>query len=553
MNPPFPPASSLVAYLRDSGGDDQDLSIDQQQTAIRAWCADRGYTLTRVFTDTRSGTSTVGRTGFEAMLRYLFQKKRVPEAGIILWRYNRFARDLDDAQFFKAGLRRRGYTIHSIQDPIPEGPAGRVLEFFIDWMADKFSEDLSVEVKRGQRHLLEQHGALGGFPPKGFIRQPVQLGARRDGQPHIVHRWVPDPDLWETCRLAWRMRAAGASYREIHAKTRLFSSVNSYVTFYRNRLYLGELQFRDLVITNYVEPLIDQATWDAVQAINARHARNTGAGNPIHARRLSSSFLLSGLVRCGQCGALLNGDTVRPSNERYTRAYYSCSRSRTQWDCPTRRIPQAAIEQAVIDRLTGEILQPDYLHILLEEQRIERQDQATSASARRDELRRQLQAVRLRITNTAAAIAETGHSRALVSLLQQLEAQETQLLSDLSELETWLLQSPVSYSPERLQRFCANLRFILTRADPASKRKILRGLIQTITVQRQGKQIHGIITLYTPTDTLLTTLSDLPPLDDITFDTPDPPHELYAIALIPPGGTTHTHTIPFSAEIKRRS
>jgi len=36
--------------------------------------------------------------------------------GIITWNYARFARDLDDSQYYKATLRKGGIVIHSLND-----------------------------------------------------------------------------------------------------------------------------------------------------------------------------------------------------------------------------------------------------------------------------------------------------------------------------------------------------------------------------------------------------------------------------------------------------
>lgn len=131
---PFPTGSRVAAYLRDSGGDDQDLSVDQQENTIRSWCADNSLALTRVFTDAAApGSSAVGRAAFQAMISY-FHGAGVAEKGIVIWKYNRFARDIDDSQFYKADLRRRGFFIHSIQDSVPDGLDGRFFEAAIDWM-----------------------------------------------------------------------------------------------------------------------------------------------------------------------------------------------------------------------------------------------------------------------------------------------------------------------------------------------------------------------------------------------------------------------------------
>lgn len=212
MPSPFAPGSSVTAYLRDSGGDDQDLSIDQQEAAVRAWCADNGLILAQIFRDEHiSGSSTDNRPGFDALMRHFRSKDPIPEVGLIIWKFSRFARNLNDAQFYKADLRRRGFTIHSMQDNIPTGLDGHFFEAAIDWMNARFLKDLSEDVRRGLHHNVKQFGAVPGVPPRGFKRELITVGARLDGRPHQVSRWVPDPEWWQRCRTAWELRAGGAS------------------------------------------------------------------------------------------------------------------------------------------------------------------------------------------------------------------------------------------------------------------------------------------------------------------------------------------------------
>ena len=63
--PPFQPDSKLVVYLRDSGGDEQEMSIEQQEDILRKWCVENQCVITRVFVDrVRPGSSVVGREQF---------------------------------------------------------------------------------------------------------------------------------------------------------------------------------------------------------------------------------------------------------------------------------------------------------------------------------------------------------------------------------------------------------------------------------------------------------------------------------------------------------
>ena len=88
--------------------------------------------------------------------------------GLVLWSFARFARDFDDAQYYKADLHRRGLVIISLADEVPDGPTGRLLEAVIDWKNDQFLKDLSKNVKRGLYDIARQGYSPGGFPPAGY-------------------------------------------------------------------------------------------------------------------------------------------------------------------------------------------------------------------------------------------------------------------------------------------------------------------------------------------------------------------------------------------------
>ena len=272
---PFLPGISVCAYLRDSGGSDQDLSVEQQAAEITTWCQQNALILSKVFSDkAMPGSSAIGRKGFQEMIQY-FRSGNCQEKGLVIWKFSRFARDIDDAQFFKADLRRRGFEIYSIKDQIPEGSTGRFFEAALDWMNERFLEDLSTDVKRGQRHLVTQYGALGGYPPYGFVQQPLELGKRRDGRPHVVCRWVPDTDpvKREWVRCAWKLRADGLTYVEIHRQVPIYKMPKGFYRFFRNPLYKGTLRFSGILYPDYCEPLIDSQTWDQVQQLHLHYLK----------------------------------------------------------------------------------------------------------------------------------------------------------------------------------------------------------------------------------------------------------------------------------------
>lgn len=487
---PFPPGSLVAAYFRDSGGETQDLSIPQQEARFRAWCAQNGLVAGAVFRDAaRPGSSVGGRQAFHDLMFHF--RNGAPEAGLVIWSYSRFARDFDDAQFYRADIRRRGYQFHSLNDEIPEGAMGRLFEAVIDWKNEQFLEDLSRDVRRGLHDLVLTHGAVPGTPPRGFKREPIEIGARRDGRPHIVHRWVPDPELVPLVRQAFAMRAAGASLNEIHRATALYNSLNSYTTFFSNRLYIGTLEFGGQVIENYCDPIIDPETWQAVQLrvqAHAAHRNLTDPGSRSHPRRLASRYLLSGLAYCARCGSPLYGLT----SSKYDR--YACTRAHRRRDCDLPPIPRKVLEAAVLDALTAYVLQPEIqlanLQLIHEQQAV----RLTEIGDQKTGLNKRLATVRRKLSNTTAAIAEAGHSPALLETLNRLETEAAELRSQLAALDR-LLAAPVpDYNPDDLTA----LRLSLADPDPEAQHRLLTGLVSRVIIDRDGPLVTGELIYYTP-------------------------------------------------------
>jgi site-specific DNA recombinase len=513
--PPFAPGAQVVAYLRDSGHEDQELSTEQQEAAIRAWCLEQGLHLTRVYRDDAApGSSVVGRAAFLEMIEY-FHAPRRPELGVVIWKLNRFARDIDDAQFYKSDLRRRGYSVHSLNDTVPEGLDGRFFEAAIDWMNARYLQDLQADIIRGLHHNLHTHGAIGGTPPCGFMRQEVVIGNRRDGRPHQVARWVPDPDMIERVQLAWSLRANGASYSEVHRATHLYKSGQgvSYRGMFANRLYIGELVFGGEIVPDYCTPIIDQETWQRVQDMqDGRHKMDDGL-NLNHPRRLGSEYLLSGLLVCANCGKPVNGASSRLSKRGtdYHYRYYACNGT----DCKSARIPKEALEQAVIERLVKRILLPDNLARLMigHEERIE--DLNVTDRALYKTLSADLEDVRRQINNISDLLAEGDLGRrSLTKKLGDLEKREEEISAMIARLRL----RKKAFDPKNSQDLAKKIRSALESDERIDEtRAILRGLIDHISVAREKKSavVEGEIFFYVLDDDKFVSMRERPWRDPV--------------------------------------
>lgn len=489
------PGSIVWAYVRDSGGPSQERSIDQQKAEIKVYCHHHNLVLKMIFGDEAcSGKTTSGRNQFNEMID-LSESEVIRPAGILIWNYARFARDLDDSQFYKATLRKRGIFIHSLTDPIPEGPYGKIAEVLLDIANEEKKRQASRDASRGLRQLVEKYGCVPGVPPRGFMRERVELGFRRDHTPRIAHRWIPDPEWIPRIQKAFQMRAAGFTLEEIQAPTQLFGTLNSYTTFWSKPLYRGILHYGDLVVENYCQAMIDEETWTRVQDITRRnknrmHIKSTYA----HPRRVRSSYMLSGLAKCARCDSLLYGQRSVQRNGNIIDSY-RCTKGRHKEKCDLQRIPAKFFEEEILHAIL-ECLRPyryleicaranDSFSVLLEEQ-----------GKQHKKLQDEISNVRTKIDNLTMAIASGGYSRSLLNHLSILEKQEVDLLTQIERLKTVNVRNPMSYSEDTLTSYAQQLSEKLKTGDLKILKRVLQALIYEILVDRQNKEVICQITMY---------------------------------------------------------
>lgn len=496
---PFPAGAKVVCYVRDSGGDTQDLSVQQQINELKKFCAQNHLVLTRTFADeAKSGTTVTRRTAFQQMIDH-FRHKDCQEVGVLVWNYTRFARNLVDFQFYIYDLQRRGYLVHALMDHVPEGPEGHLVRFVMAWSAQEYSRKLSEDARRGLQHLVLENGCVPGNPPPGFKKVPVALGQKRNGELRTRHKWEPDPQRMLSVKKAWELRAAGATYQQITQATHLYKSANCWPGFFRNKLYLGILEYGGLVIEGYCEPAITQETWDLVQIVNQQNKKAfEDANHPDHPNRTRGTYLLTGLVKCARCGSSVNGSVVLKDGKlRFS--YYWCSRAKRRRDCDAVRIPKEQLEESIVAALAEEVLQPTQLRKLYESESQMQLELVRDGQLQQAKFAQDLASLGQKIERVVKAIEQAGGSEALVERLQSLEGERAQVRGELDVLEAQLKNIGPALAPEELERLAFELRTALQEADLELQRYVLRGFVAEIRVDRKMDEVNAQVTYYSPT------------------------------------------------------
>jgi site-specific DNA recombinase len=512
----LPEGSRVWAYCRDSGGEDQD--IQSQKTAVFEYIESNGLVLDRTFVDeARPGSSLAGRDAFEQMIELSKQEPRRVD-GIVLWSFSRFARNLLDAQFYKADLRRRGYQIISMTDDLPGGDLDVIVEALYDWKHEQYLKDLSRNVKRTLHDLAKDGYSVGGFPPRGYAAKKVQIGTKRNGKPRYASVWVPDPQWASAVRKAFEMRAQGASFREILDRTALYSSVNSLSDLFRNKTYLGIRKCGDIKKADAHEPLVSQELWDQVQTTLRSRPPLGGSwpqGYP-HAKHITSPYLLSGMVRCASCGSAMIGSFDKlKSGTRWK--FYVCGKRKREGlaGCNTGKLKADLIEGEVMRHVMDRVLTNDYVDKLLTELN-QRLSKGTAAlDGRIESLEGRIAATDRAIRNLLD-LAEVEGSAAARDRLHERESEKTRMQTELRSLQLQRNRGRLEVSREVLNDALNTMRDDLSCGDMDGKRRVLRSFVNRIEAQKERATIWYTFPLLQP----LAHLYSVPPAE---FESASPP------------------------------
>jgi site-specific DNA recombinase len=218
------------------------------------------------------------------------------------------------------------------------------------------------------------------------------------------------------------------------------------------------------------------------EAVQIRKAARRGDGSLKAARDARGPrHLLSGLLRCGSCGA---GMCSVGASRKGGRARIICSAHRENGSCGNlRRVYLDSVEDKVIGGLRHHLAHPALINEFVKSYNEERKRLAKEASRERHALERRLGAIEREIANLVEALKVGGAAiSAIVVSLQGLEAEKAKLAADLTTMNA--SDNVVVIHPkavERYQRALAKLSDEVRRASP-EEIAIIRSLIKTVTV-----------------------------------------------------------------------
>ena len=338
---------------------DVDLSVAAQLRALRDYAEKNGYLVAREFIDEAESGRIADRPQFREMIDEA-SRTTAPFKEILVWKFSRFTRKREHAVAFKSMLRRKGVRVVSITEHADDTPTGKLMEAIIESVDEFYSENLAQEVTRRMREAASRGFWVSSHAPYGYNRVMVQDGPKKRPTLEI------NPDTSRIVRRMFDMAEAGDGTLEIirtlnnegisSPKGKLWArtSVHNILT---NEAYTGTLVW-GINAKDNADPVRVEKAFPAI--ITKAQFRRVGghlssrAPKFSHPRRVGSSYLLSGLVKCKTCNTPLTGRFAQSG--KY--AYYICQSNIKlgKGACDTPTLNARRFEELVVAKIRSDIL-----------------------------------------------------------------------------------------------------------------------------------------------------------------------------------------------------
>jgi site-specific DNA recombinase len=339
-----------VIYCRVSSREQMaGTSLESQEAACHEYARSKNICVLRVFVEQGESAKFADRTELVELIDFCRESKGAVQV-LLVWKVDRFARNVADHFSIKATLGKYGVHIVSVTEPIDANPEGKLMETILAGSAQFDNDIRAMRTVQGMRRKL-QEGIYPWAPPLGY--KSSVMNAEKKTQPDQI-----DPAVFGPLQKAWREYATGAhTQTEMRLLTQAWGltteagnpfSPQMFSRLFTNPYYAGILKdpWNGEEHEGRHVPMVTRDEFVRVQRVISRRHHS------VPHKKNNPEFPLRGLVRCDSCLHYLTGSFSTGRKQKYP--YYVChgpaSCPKRQKSHPTRDIHHEF--DVLLDRLS---------------------------------------------------------------------------------------------------------------------------------------------------------------------------------------------------------
>ena len=407
---------NIVIYARYSSDAQKKDSITQQVKACKEFAEKNDMNVIKVYKDEAKTGRNDERDEFQKMLR---ESKYKGFEAVLVWKFDRFARNMRDALNNEKILEDNGVKVISATELIPDGAIGIIVKAVLLGINEYYSVDLAEKTMRGANQNAENCLYNGGTVPLGFKISDEK-------------KYVIDKENAQWVEKIFTMYANGKMVMEIceylnamGIKTATGTKFNkaSLHTMLNNKKYIGVYTYGDISIPDGVPRIISDELFEKVQKV-------LEANKKLPARkRAFEEYLLTGKLFCGVCKDKYNQDVMmvgHSGNAKMKYCYYKCKNEKT---CGKKMIPKEVIEEQVIQKCRSMLTNKNINSIARRIHKIAQKDNANAMLIRLLDEQKDRQKAKVNLMRTLESCEDDEMAQEILTRVKEINR-------ELEELET---------------------------------------------------------------------------------------------------------------------
>lgn len=486
-----------VIYARYSSNNQREESIDAQIRACTKYAEEKGYRIIGTYTDSAKSATTADRPQFQQMLK---DSEKKTFQYVIIHKLDRFSRDRYDSVTCKRKLKLNGVQLISVLENIDGSPESLIMETLLEGMAEYYSKNLAREVAKGQLETALQCKHLGGYAPLGYAVDPV------------TKKYIINEEEAEIVKTIFRMYIEGVGYKQLlhhlnsngyKTRTGKMFGLNSLNTILKNEKYTGVYIFNKkkekdesrrrrprnkpeeevIKIEGGMPKIIEKKDFEIVQEKMRGNKERAGQ------HKAKRTYLLSGIVFCGVCGAPMYGNSRKGGRSKLVYNSYRCSNRNEKKGCGNKELRKEYLEEYVLEQLEKTMFSERGVKNLASRLIAYNNERTQNQSKEMNESMRRIKEIEEEIEKILDLVVASGISVDTVGKkLKTLEQEKEEVEEKMGRLVRASRQ--VSVDEETVKLLIDQSKVALKSKDLTECKKVLNNYIEKVVVFEDIVEVH---------------------------------------------------------------
>src|SRR3989338_2950316 len=512
-----------IAYLRKST-DLQETSLEQQKEKVLEFAKEHAVRVIEIFAEEACGENVEGRPEFRKMVECCKSNEDFQYVFVYdISRWGRFENP-KEAVYWEVEVERAGRKVVFVSEGFKEDNIGTSISNFVKSAeASEYLKNIRRQTVRGMMYHANKGFWMGGRPPYGYDRAIVEDGKVIEVLSEGKQKNIKDQKI----KLIINKEQAKAVKTIFIMFTKQGMSVHSIVTYLNNQsqfapargrmwskssiwrilhneVYIGTLVYNRenghkrhgkhkynpqeewVMVKNSHGAIIPIELWEIVKL----RTKQAFAGGKFIAsgNRPGSEYLLSGIIKCGECGYNFHGGR-RKNKDSITRVYrcggYNLYGSDT---CSRLETNAKHLEDFIISHIQKKIDNPMWRNELKKELLEVLQIAEKKSGTRLCEIDKEIKELSLKIENWKMAIEKGLELDNAVNIINKYAYQREQLYREKNRAVEKANSGSANAIADKMLSYLDDFKDILKHGEPERKKDFIRKFVKSVIVYPKMKQ-----------------------------------------------------------------